>query len=324
VTRGWQMMRRIRIDDAIVGALPYAMLIALVVILASIEPASFTVPATNRIIDISVVLILVGIGQTFALLSGGIDLSVGGVVGLVSAIAATKMSSPGDAHVVTIMLIALGWLPGLLNGLLIVRARLQPFIVTLGMWFILDGLALVVLPTAGGTVNGALAWIGGGQLLGLDSSVWIMVGAGVLVGWLLRTRVGLQIRAVGSDREAAHQSGIPVGPTLILTYCISSEFAVLAGIVLSFQSLSGDPTSGDTYILGSVAAAVIGGTSLAGGRGSAIGTIVGTLILSYLLSVVFALGFASEWSLICEGGLLVISLVLQTLVRRFFGHERRI
>ena len=110
----------------------------------------------------------------------------------------------------------------------------------------------------------------------------------------------------------------------MVAYCLSSEFAVLAGLVLTFQSLSGDPTSGDTYILGSVAAAVIGGTSLAGGRGSALGTIVGTLILSYLLTIVFALGFASEWSLICEGGLLVLSLALQTAVRRLIDRRIRV
>ena len=324
MTRLARRARGIRPDDAIVAVLPYVMLVVLIIVLAAIEPRSFTVAATNRIIDISVVLMLVAIGQTFALLSGGIDLSVGGVISLVSAIAATRMSSPTDARLVTVLLILFGWIPGLLNGLLIVRARLQPFIVTLATWFILDGVALVVLPTAGGTVNGALAWIGAGSLLGLDSSFWIMLGAGVITAWLLRTRIGLQIRAVGSDREAAHQSGIPVGATLIVTYCLSSEFAVLAGLVLSFQQLSGDPTSGDTYILGSVAAAVIGGTSLAGGRGSAIGTIIGTLILSYLLSVVFALGFPSEWSLICEGGLLILSLALQTFVRRAFGQPARI
>jgi ribose transport system permease protein len=316
--------RQIRPDDLILAVIPYVILVGLVIWLAVLEPNSFTVASTGRIIDISIVLMLAGIGQTFALLSGGIDLSIGGVISLVSAIAATRMTTAADTRVTTVVLILLGWVPGLLNGLLIVRARLQPFIVTLATWFMLDGLALVVLPSAGGTISGTFSWIGTGSFLGLGSSFWIMILAAVVAAVLLRTRIGLQIRAVGSDADAAHQSGVPVSATLLVAYCLSSEFAVLAGLVLSFQSLSGDPTTGDTYILGSVAVAVIGGTSLAGGRGSAIGTIVGTLILSYLLSVVFALGFASEWSLICEGALLVISLALQAGVRRVLSHGVRV
>jgi ribose transport system permease protein len=311
--------RQIRPDDLILAVIPYVILVGLVIWLAVLEPNSFTVASTGRIIDISIVLMLAGIGQTFALLSGGIDLSIGGVISLVSAIAATRMTTAADTRVTTVVLILLGWVPGLLNGLLIVRARLQPFIVTLATWFMLDGLALVVLPSAGGTISGTFSWIGTGSFLGLGSSFWIMILAAVVAAVLLRTRIGLQIRAVGSDADAAHQSGVPVSATLLVAYCLSSEFAVLAGLVLSFH-----PTTGDTYILGSVAVAVIGGTSLAGGRGSAIGTIVGTLILSYLLSVVFALGFASEWSLICEGALLVISLALQAGVRRVLSHGVRV
>jgi len=308
-----------RADDWIVGLIPYALLIALVIILGTLEPDSLTVDAETRIVDISVVLILVGIGQTFVLLTGGIDLSVGGLISLVTAIAATKMHSATDAWLVAGLMVAFGWIPGLVNGLLIVYGRLQPFIVTLGTWFVLGGIALVVLPSAGGEVNGSIGWIASGSLLGLGNSVWITLIAAVVSWRILQTRTGLEMISIGSDRQAAHESGVPVRRVTILTYCLCSEFAVLAGVVLVAGSLSGDPTGGDTYILQSVAAAVIGGTSLFGGRGTTIGTIVGALVLSYLLSVVFALDVPSQWSLIASGALLVISLCVQVLARRAFS-----
>jgi ribose transport system permease protein len=315
-------MRGLRTDDAIVSLIPYALLIALFVTLGVLEPASVDVSATTRIVDISIVLILVGIGQTFVMLTGGIDLSVGGLISLTTAIAATTMTSASDAWLITGVLLALGWVPGLLNGLLIVYGRLQPFIVTLGTWFVLSGIALVVLPSAGGTVNDSIGWIASGSALGLGNSVWIMVIAGLAAWWLTGTRFGLEVAAIGSDRESAHQSGVPVRRVTLLTYMLCSWFAVLAGVVLTAGSLSGDPTGGDTYILMSVAAAVIGGTSLFGGRGSTTGTIVGALVLSYLLSVVFALDVASQWSLIASGGLLLLSLGLQVLVQRAFRSRR--
>ncbi len=134
-------VRVLKTDETVVRLIPYVLLAALVAALAGLEPASFTVDATTRIVDISVVLILVGIGQTFVLLMGGIDLSVGGLISLVTAIAATRMASPTDAWIVTVLLVLFGWVPGLLNGMLIVYGRLQPFIVTLGTWFMLGGVA---------------------------------------------------------------------------------------------------------------------------------------------------------------------------------------
>jgi ribose transport system permease protein len=318
VTALAQRVRSVRTDDAIVGLIPYVLLVVLFVWLGVLEPASVSVDATTRIVDISIVLILVGIGQTFVLLTGGIDLSVGGLISLVTAIAATTMTTATDAWTIAVIMLALGWVPGLINGLLIVFGKLQPFIVTLGTWFVLSGIALVVLPSAGGTVNESIGWIASGSVLGIGNSVWIMVIAGVVAWWLTQTRFGLEITSIGSDRESAHQSGVPVKRVTLLTYMLCSEFAVIAGVVLTAGSLSGDPTGGDTYILMSVAAAVIGGTSLFGGRGTTTGTIVGALVLSYLLSVVFALDVPSQWSLIASGGLLLMSLVLQVLVGRLF------
>ena len=317
-----QRVRLLRADEALVGLIPYILLIALIVTLGFLEPASLSLDAGTRIVDISVVLILVGIGQTFVMLTGGIDLSVGGLVSLVTAIGATRMSSAGDVWLVAGLLVAFGWIPGLLNGLLIVYGRLQPFIVTLGTWFVLGGLALAVLPSAGGTVHDSIGWLASGSLLGLGNSVWITLLAGAAAWWLMQTRAGLELRAIGSDIEAAHQSGVPVRRVTLFSYCLCSEFAVIAGVVLTSGSLSGDPIGGDTYILMSVAAAVIGGTSLFGGRGTTTGTIVGALVLSYLLSVVFALAVPSQWSLIASGALLIICLCLQVAVRRVFDWTR--
>jgi len=306
-------------EEFVVGLIPYVVFSVLFVWLAALAPESVSLTQITNNVDVSIVLMLVGVGQTFVLLTGGIDLSVGGVISVVSAFAASHMQSSGAAWTLSAVLLALGWLPGVLNGALIVYGRLQPFIVTLGTWFIWGGIAFYFLGSAGGTIDPSLGSLASGSLGGLRNSLLFLILLAVGASWLVRTRAGMQIKAVGSSEEAAHQRGVPTRRTLLFAYGISSWFAVAAGILLSAQSLSGDPTVGDSYILLSVAAAVIGGTSLFGGRGTTTGTIIGALVLTYLTSVVYVLGLQSQWSLIFSGLLLVISVSAQLAVRRVFG-----
>jgi len=221
--------------------------------------------------------------------------------------------------VVSVALLAFGWLPGAVNGLLIVYLRLPPFIVTLATWFIWGGIAFLILPVAGGTVDASLSWPSTGSVAGVDKSLWVLALVAIYGVWFLRTRLGLEIRAVGSDPESSYQSGLRGKRALILAYALSSWWAVLAGIMLSAQTLSGDPSVGDSYILPTVAAVVIGGTSLFGGAGTIVGTIVGALVLAYVYSVTFALELASQWGVICSGLLLIFTVSLQLLVRIAFN-----
>lgn len=308
-------------EDSILALLPYIVLVVLIVWLAVLQPKSLTLGQFSQITNIELVLILLGVGETLVVLTGGIDLSVGGVLSVTNAIAASHMATKEDAILLSIALVAFGWLPGLLNGLLVVYGELEPFIVTLATWFIWGGIAFVFLPVTGGTINGSLGWLSTGSVAGVENPLLILVLIAVFGAWFLRTRLGLEIRAVGSHRESAFQSGLRERRALLAAYALSSWWAVLAGIVLSAQTLSGDPTVGDSYILPTVAAVVIGGTSLLGGAGTIVGSAVGALVLAYVYSVTFALGLSSQWGVISSGLLLIFTVSLQLLVRIAFRRK---
>jgi ribose transport system permease protein len=309
-------------EEIVLGLVPYAVLIGLIAWVGFLVPASLSLSQVTVVTNQSMVLILIAVGQTVVLLGGGIDLSVGGILSLVSAIAATHMGSGAAAVTVTALLLACGWIPGAVNGALIAYAGLQPFIVTLATWFIWGGIAFYVLPSAGGSVDPSLGAIATGNVLGLPNPIALLVAVIIAGWWLQRTKLGLEVRSVGSDADAACQSGVRVRRAVITAYAASSLCTVLAGIVLSAQSMSGDPTVGNTYILPSVAAAVIGGTALTGGQGTIAGSIVGAYVLAYVTSATYALGLPSQWALIFEGILLVLSVSLQVAVRWTLGARR--
>jgi ribose transport system permease protein len=305
-------------EEFVLGLLPYVVLGILIAWLAILQPKSLTFDQFSQITNIELVLILLGVGETIVILTGGIDLSIGGVLSLTNAIAASHMSSKGAAIGISLALVALGWIPGTINGLLIVYGNLQPFIVTLATWFIWGGIAFLVLPVTGGTIDESLGWLSTGTVAGVDNPIWALVLVCIFGYWFLRTRIGLEIRSFGSDRESAFQAGLRDQRAVIFAYAASSWWAVLGGIVLSAQTLSGDPTVGDSYILPTVAAVVIGGTSLFGGSGTIIGTAAGALVLAYVYSVTFALELPSQWGVIASGMLLVLTVSLQLLVRILF------
>lgn len=309
-------------EDFILGLMPYIVLIILVAWLAVLQPASFTVSRLRVVANITLVLVLMSIGETFVVLGGGLDISLGGVLSAASAIIATQTATESRLIIVLALLLLLGWLPGLINGLLIVKANIQPFIVTLSTWFIWAGVALTLLDAPGGNIYPALAALSAGKILGVPLPVLLLILTALVGGWLSRTKLGLDIRAVGSDREAAFNSGVNVERTQILSYGLSSYFTVLAAIYLTAQSMSGDPKVGNTFILPAFAAVVIGGTSLAGGVGSITGTIIGAIVLSYLTSVTFALKLQVQWSQIFQGLLLIFSVSLHFVVQLLFRGRR--
>jgi ribose transport system permease protein len=304
-----------RQDDLLVGSVPYLMLVLFVAWYAVLDPASFTGAELSASLDGALVLMFAAVGQTIVLLSGGIDLSVGGVMAVSNTIGAAYMSSTSNSIWIAIALILLGWIPGAINGLLIVEFELQPFIVTLGTWFVFDGIAFYVLPTAGGAVAPSFGNITNGSLLGIDNPIIIVVALVIAGVWFLRTRTGLEIRALGADATSAALAGVRTKRAIIVTYSISSLCAVLSGIVLSAQNLSGDPTVGDKYLLATVAAAVIGGSSLFGGAATVVGTLAGVLVLDYVSRVIFAVGLQSEWGPISNGVLLALAVAIQGIVR---------
>ena len=297
---------------------PYLILGVLIVVYGSVGSGVFTRNELNIQSAAVLTLLLVATGQTIVILLGGIDLSVGGVVSLSTALAATRFGHGGARMVLwAFAIVCIGVGLGALNGVLVARLRLQPFIVTLATWSIWSGVALWILPTEGGTIPGGfLHWVQATPL-GFATPVWLAIGLILFWHWLKRTRAGIGIRAVGSSENSSFLSGVPTALTIMTAYGLSGLFAALGGLFLVTQTASGSPTVGNDYILNSVAAVVIGGTSLFGGRGGLGGTFAGAIILTLIASVVFTLNISSFWTPIATGVLLILAVLANSLTELY-------
>jgi ribose transport system permease protein len=228
--------------------------------------------------------------ETVVLIGGGIDLSVGVVMSLVSVIVATEMdSSVGSMLFWTVAAIGVGCAVGLLNGLLIEYAHVNAFIATLATMEVIQGLALGVLGSPGGQVPaGFETGTQGTSFHYIPNALLIILGVMVLYGIARRVRSFRWIYAVGSDRQAARTSGIRDRRVVIGSYVLCGAVAAVGGLTLSGLLSSGDPIEGGTFLLPGIAAAVIGGTSVFGGKGGIPGSVAGAFILTVLASVLFA------------------------------------
>ena len=293
------------------------MLVALVAVYGALREDVFTLEELNLDAAAAMALILAATGQTIVLLRGGIDLSIGGMISFGTVLAATQF---GDQFLTaagwTLAILAIGLAVGAVNGLIISALRLQPFLVTLATWSMLSGAALLVLPTDGGRLPGPWMAFGSATFLGLSSSVWILIVLLLFWYWFRDTRLGLTIRAVGSNEKSAYLSGVSLTLINVATYGLSGLFAALASLYLTTQTGAGSPTIGKDYILPSVAAAVIGGISLFGGRGGLTGTVIGAFILTIIGNLVFVLSVSSYWQPIVSGVILLIAVLASSLAEK--------
>jgi ribose transport system permease protein len=261
-------------------------------------------------------LALVSFGQTLVMLTRGIDLAVGGVISVSSALLATHLSAVGWLLVPELLLIVgLGLLIGCLNGLMVAFTPIQPFIVTLATWSIWDGVAFAVLPIEGGKVSPTLISTFAGGLLGVPKSVWIVVLLFLVWRWLRATRFVHDLIAIGSDEARARLLGVPIGKRKIQAYAFSGVLAAMASIWVTAQTQAGSPNGGDQFILSSVAAVVIGGTSIFGGKGSAASSITGATAFLLIPILVFALNLSSFWSIFFQGLILVVAVTFNSIVQ---------
>jgi ribose transport system permease protein len=207
--------------------------------------------------------------------------------------------------------VIIGWL----NGLMIVLTGMQPFIVTLATWSIADGIAFAVLPIEGGKVSPTLINALSGVILGIPKSVLIVVALFGLWFVVRRTRFIRDIVAIGSDESRSHLLGVPVRRQKLRAYIACAVLAALAGIYLTVQAQSGSPDAGDQFILNSIAAVVLGGASIFGGRGSAASSIVGAIAFLLIPDLVFALGLTSFWSIFFQGFILIVAVTFNSAVQ---------
>ena len=292
---------------------------------AALQPGTLSTGSLGVLAADTLPLAVLGLGQGVVILTAGIDLSVGGVLSLGTAIAATHFTNAATTAGWSVVILAIGTAAGLINGVLVGRLRLQPFIVTLATWSIFDGIALYVLPVAGGQVPAGFSnWING-AVAGIPNAIWALIAMVAVWLWFRRTRTARRIYAVGSEREAARIAGVRIAPTLMTAYAISGLCAGGAALFYAMLTASGDPTAGDGLILPSVAAVVIGGTSLRGGQGSFVGTVAGALTLTLLGDVIFAIHLPSYWTVLADGVLLIAAVLagtgLQAMQARRMGRH---
>jgi ribose transport system permease protein len=269
----------------------------------------------TTVVDTALPLVFVALGQTTVILTRGLDLSVGGVLGLATAVGATQLRpTAGNMVTCTVLILLMGAAAGLVNGLLVVVVRLQPILVTLGTLSIFDGLAVMVLRQPGGQVPAAYTSILANPNAP-TSLVFVALAAGA---WfvLRRSRLGVSIFAAGNDENAAAANGIKVRRAKISAYVISGLCASAGGLFFLATTTSGDATAGDPFVLTSIAASVLGGVSFFGGRGSAVGSICGAFVLTLVVNVLFFAKVNPLYQSLYEGLFLIVAVVLGLLVGR--------
>ncbi len=264
-------------------------------------------------------LALAAVAQAIVVISGGIDLSIGAMMALTSVVAASQMKGQTEEFgvLVVIGVLLLGLLLGAVNGSLVVVTRVPDIVVTLAMSFVWAGAALLVLKTPGG---GSALWLKD-LAAGSFFSEWIPKAAVVLfvvvgVVWipLSRSRLGLSLYAVGSNALAAFRSGISVGRTKVIAYALTGLFSALAGLSLTASTGIGTPLPGG-YTLMSVAAVVLGGVSLAGGRGGVVGPIVAVMILQLVRTDMTFLKINPNLATVAQGAILIAVVMVGSLIQ---------
>ena len=266
---------------------------------------------------------LMGIGVTFTIITAGIDLSIGSVVALTGTVAVMAAIAGVPFWLSWLVGVGIGMVCGLANGLLITGLKLPPFIATLGMTFVVRGVALTITnanawpaPDAFGTLGNNTLFRSGPQFPGISYPVLIMIVVAVVCHFVLRkTRIGRYTYAVGSNEEAARLSGIRVGRVKIINYVICAALAGLVGVILASRMVTSQPNSASGYELNAIAASVIGGTSLMGGVGTIGGTVIGSFIMG-ILTVGLTMQGANYFMQQIVIGLVVIGAVAFDQIRR--------
>jgi ribose/xylose/arabinose/galactoside ABC-type transport system permease subunit len=304
----------------------YLVFIAICLILALATPNFFKPDNLVNIVRQSSFRAIVAVGMTFVILTAGIDLSVGGVIALSGVAGSLVLVHPGLPVPLAITLgigagVAVGTAVGAFNGLAITRFHLPPFIATLAMWFIAgrDG-GLAFLITSGQPVFNlppSFLFVGAGDVLGIPVPVIIMVVI-VAAGHFALTRAtfGRYVYAVGGNEEAARLSGINVRRVLMTVYVISGMLSGLTGMILAGRLASGDPKTGVGQELDVIAAVVVGGTSLFGGRGTILGTVVGALIIGVLNNGLNLLNISSYWQPVVKGGVILVAVMIDQVTKK--------
>lgn len=309
-TKLYRAVRGARLSSVMIAGL------FVIVIIANgiVQPTFFTQYAMTSTFATLVPLVLIALAQTMVVLTGGIDLSIGASVTLASVVAVVVMDGRNSHAVLGVIIaVAVGGLCGLANGLIVALLRLQPIIVTFASASVFAGAALLVLPKPGGAVPDLFT--GGYRASVGPLPVAVLLVLLVLGLWYLmtRTRYLRHVYAVGGDKGAAYASLVPVQRVQVLAYVLCGALGGLAAIALLANSGSGDPFIGLELMLNSVAAVVIGGTPLMGGRGGGVGSIIGAIVLALIANIVFFAGVPTNFRPLVSGVVIIAALAVSAI-----------
>lgn len=293
----------------------FVALFILIVSVSMINPDFFSVDNILNILRQTSVNAIIAVGMTFVILIAGIDLSVGSVLALTGAVAATLVGSELPILLVIPLVLLLGTAFGGISGAIVAKGKVQAFIATLVTMTLLRGITMVYtdgrpISTGFSDQADAFAFIGTGYLFGIPVPIWIMAVVFGLAWYILKhTPIGRYIYALGGNESATQLSGINVNKIKIFVFAVSGFLSALAGLIVTSRLSSAQPTAGVSYELDAIAAVVVGGTSLMGGKGRVMGTLVGALIIGFLNNALNLLDISSYYQMLAKA-LVILAAVL--------------
>jgi erythritol transport system permease protein len=310
-------------------------LIAIIVVFSFLSPYYFTIANFLTMAQHVAIFGILAVGMLLVILNGGIDLSVGSTLGLSGVVAGFLMQGVTlqwfgiilypPVWVVAVLCCMLGALVGLVNGVLIARFKVPAFVATLGVMYVVRGFALLM--TNGLTYNNlggrpelgntGFDWLGFNRLAGVPIGVIVLCVIAILISLVLnRSPFGRWLYASGGNERAAELSGVPVKMVQVTVYMLSGICAAIGGLILSSQLTSAGPTAGTSYELTAIAAVVIGGAALTGGRGNIRGTLLGAFVIGFLSDGLVIIGISSYWQTVFTGAVIVLAVLLNAIQYR--------
>jgi erythritol transport system permease protein len=326
-------LKQLNIAEAAMKLRAYIALVVLLVFFSFNSPNFLTLTSVITMVRHISLNAIIAIGATFVILTGGIDLSIGAIIGFAGMIAGGFIHQGIRLNIfgvtiypwvplILIMCVGIGVLIGWINGKLVSKFNVTAFIATLGTMYIFRGFALIrsngtTFPNLQGKPelhNTGFPLLGQGNLLGIPYSILIMIVLVIIAAYIARkTPFGRHVYAVGGNENAARLSGIQVKKIKTIVYMISGGCAALVGLIISSELVASHPATGESYEMNAIAATVLGGTSLAGGRGSIGGAVLGAFVIGVLNDGMVMMGISSFWQTVIRGIVIILAVILDQL-----------
>jgi erythritol transport system permease protein len=321
--------RRLRIFNVLFELRAFIALIVLIIVFGLLSDSYLTWDNLVTMTKHVAINAILAIGMLMVILTGGIDLSVGSIVGLSGVVAGVLLEGLHLGFAGTIVYLpvwgvilaslAVGTGVGAINGVLVTRFSVAPFIATLGTLYMARGVALLIsnggtYPNLGGSPqlgNTGFDFLGSGRIAGIPTAIWLMVVFAIAATFIARkTPFGRWVYAIGGNGRAAELSGVPVRRVTKRVYMISGFCAAMAGLIIASELTSAAPQAGTSFELNAIAAVVIGGTSLSGGRGNVRGALIGAFVIGFLADGLVIVGVSTFWQTFIKGAVIVLAVIL--------------